>query len=122
VVDTPAIVTPLAAMGAELAENASLVVVYGDAGHPRGDGRSELGRQASLRLTEDTLDSLPEKLSSRVAVISQTTQRPGRFAASSLGSWNAGLTISMNCGSFNTSLRRDGHQQTAAQELAQKWT
>jgi (E)-4-hydroxy-3-methyl-but-2-enyl pyrophosphate reductase len=71
-------------------------------------------------LTEDTLDSLPEKLSSRVAVISQTTQSPARFAAFVARLLERRLDHINELRVINTLCGVTANQQTAAQELAQE--
>jgi (E)-4-hydroxy-3-methyl-but-2-enyl pyrophosphate reductase len=104
----------------KLAENGFTVVVYGDADHREVKGVLSWAGERGFALTEDTLDSLPEKLLSRVAVISQTTQSPARFAAFVARLLERWLDRINELRVINTLCSVTANQQTAAQELAQE--
>ena len=121
VVDTTCpIVTRSQRWARKLAENGFTVVVYGDANHREVLGVLSWAGKHSFALTEDNLDSLPEKLSSRVAVISQTTQSPARFAAFVARLLERWLDHINELRVINTLCGVTANQQTAARELAQE--
>jgi 4-hydroxy-3-methylbut-2-enyl diphosphate reductase len=121
VVDTTCpIVTRSQRWARKLAENGFTVVVYGDADHREVMGVLSWAGSRGFALTEENLDTLPEKLSSRVAVISQTTQSPARFAAFVARLLERRLDHINELRVINTLCGVTANQQTAAQELAQE--
>ena len=71
-------------------------------------------------LTEEILDSLPQELSSRVAIIPQATQSPARFAAFIGHLLRERLAQISELQVVNTLCNVTASQQAAARELAQK--
>jgi 4-hydroxy-3-methylbut-2-enyl diphosphate reductase len=121
VVDTTCpIVTRSQRWARKLAENGFTVVVYGDANHREVKGVLSWAGERGLALTEDNLDSLPPEMASRVAVISQTTQSPARFAAFVARFLERWLDHINELRVINTLCGVSANQQTAARELAQE--
>jgi len=119
VVDTTCpIVTRSQRWAHKLAANGFTIVVYGDAEHREVKGVLSWAGERSFALTEETVDSLPEKLASRVAIISQTTQSPARFAAFVARFLERWLPHINELRVINTLCGVTANQQAAAQELA----
>ncbi len=102
----------------KLANEGFTIVIYGDAEHREVKGVLSWAGKRGFALTEDTLNSLPENLSSRVAVISQTTQSPARFAAFVARLLDQHLDHINELRVINTICGVTANQQAAAQELA----
>jgi (E)-4-hydroxy-3-methyl-but-2-enyl pyrophosphate reductase len=121
VVDTTCpIVTRSQRWARKLAKSGFTVIVYGDADHREVKGVLSWAGTRGLALTEESLDSLPEELLSRVAVISQTTQSPARFAAFVARLLEQHLDRINELRVINTLCGVTANQQTAARELAQE--
>jgi 4-hydroxy-3-methylbut-2-enyl diphosphate reductase len=119
VVDTTCpIVTRSQRWARKLAENGFTVIVYGDADHREVRSVLSWAGERAFALSEETLDSLPENLASRVAVISQTTQSPARFAAFVARLLERWLDHINELRVINTLCGVTANQQAAAQELA----
>ena len=120
VVDTTCpIVTRSQRWARKLARSGFTVIVYGDADHREVKGVLSWAGKRGLALTEESLDSLPEEFLSRVAVISQTTQSPARFAAFVARLLEQRLDRINELRVINTLCGVTANQQTAARELAQ---
>jgi len=120
VVDTTCpIVTRSQRWARKLARSGFTVIVYGDADHREVKGVLSWAGERGLALTEESLDSLPEEFLSRVAVISQTTQSPARFAAFVARLLEQRLDRINELRVINTLCGVTANQQTAARELAQ---
>jgi 4-hydroxy-3-methylbut-2-enyl diphosphate reductase len=121
VVDTTCpIVTRSQRWARKLAKNGFTVVVYGDANHREVMGVLSWAGKRGVALTEHNLDSLPPELASRVAVISQTTQSPARFAAFVARFLERWLDHINELRVINTLCSVSANQQAAARELAQE--
>ncbi len=104
----------------KLAESGFTVIVYGDADHREVKGVLSWARGKGIALTEEDLGSLPEDLSSRVAVISQTTQSPARFADFVSSLLKERLDAIGELRVINTLCDVTSSQQAAARELARE--
>ena len=121
VIDTTCpIVTPSQRSARKLAENGFTVIVYGDADHREVKGVLSWAQGRGIALTEENLDSLPEELSSRVAIISQTTQSPTRFADFVSRLLRERLNEISELRVINTLCNVTASQQAAAREMAQE--
>ncbi len=121
VIDTTCpIVTRSQRWAKKMAANGFTVIVYGDAGHREVKGVLSWAGGRGVAFTEDNLDSLPRELSARVAVISQTTQSPARFAAFVGRLLKERLDEISELRVINTLCGVAASQQAAAQELAQE--
>jgi 4-hydroxy-3-methylbut-2-enyl diphosphate reductase len=121
VIDTTCpIVTRSQRWAKKMAASGFTVIVYGDANHREVMGVLSWAGGRGVALTEDNLDSLPKELSARVAVISQTTQSPARFAAFVGRLLEERLDEISELRVINTLCSVTASQQAAAQELAQE--
>ena len=121
VIDTTCpIVTRSQRWAKKLAENGFTVIIFGDANHREVKGVISWAKGKGVALTEADLESLPEDFPSRLAVISQTTQNPERFAAF------VGHLLGKRIGHIselrvvNTLCHVTSSQQAAAEELAEQ--
>ena len=121
VIDTTCpIVTRSQRWARKLAENGFTVIVYGDADHREVKGVLSWAQGRGIALTEENLDSLPAELSSRVAIISQTTQSPARFADFVSRLLRERLDEISELRVINTLCNVTASQQAAARELARE--
>jgi 4-hydroxy-3-methylbut-2-enyl diphosphate reductase len=121
IIDTTCpIVTRSQRWAKRMAEDGFTVIVYGDADHREVKGVLSWARGKGIALTEETLDSLPQELSSRVAIIPQTTQSPARFAAFIGHVLRERLAQISELQVVNTLCNVTASQQAAARELAQE--
>jgi 4-hydroxy-3-methylbut-2-enyl diphosphate reductase len=102
----------------KMAEAGFTVIVFGDPNHREVKG--VLGWAGSNGIAIRDGDPIPEKMPSRVAVISQTTQSPERFAefVSQLMQEHVGEISELRL--VNTLCNVTSSQQEAARELAQE--
>jgi 4-hydroxy-3-methylbut-2-enyl diphosphate reductase len=121
IIDTTCpIVTRSQRWAKRMAEDGFTVIVYGDADHREVKGVLSWAQGKGIALTEADLDSLPQELSSRVAIIPQTTQSPARFAAFIGRLLRERLAQISELQVVNTLCNVTASQQAAARELAQK--
>lgn len=121
IIDTTCpIVTRSQRWARKLAESGFTVIVYGDADHREVQGVLSWAQSRGIALTEENLDSLPGELCSRVAVISQTTQSPARFAAFVSRLLRERLDEMTELRVINTLCDVTASQQAAARELARE--
>ena len=104
----------------KMAEDGFTVIVYGDADHREVKGVLSWAQGKGIALTEETLGSLPQELSSRVAIIPQTTQSPVRFAAFIGCLLRERLTQIGELRVVNTLCNVTASQQATARDLAQE--
>jgi 4-hydroxy-3-methylbut-2-enyl diphosphate reductase len=120
IIDTTCpIVTRSQRWAKRMAEDGFTVIVYGDADHREVKGVLSWAQGKGIALTEADLDSLPQELSSRVAIIPQTTQSPARFAAFIGRLLRERLAQISELQVVNTLCNVTASQQAAARELAQ---
>jgi 4-hydroxy-3-methylbut-2-enyl diphosphate reductase len=121
IIDTTCpIVTRSQRWAKRMAEDGFTVIVYGDADHREVKGVLSWAQGKGIALTEADLDSLPQELSSRVAIIPQTTQSPARFAAFIGRLLRERLAQISELQVVNTLCNVTAGQQAAARDLAQK--
>jgi len=121
IIDTTCpIVTRSQRWAKRMAEDGFTVIVYGDADHREIKGVLSWAQGKGVALTEADLDSLPQELSSRVAIIPQTTQSPARFAAFIGRLLRERLAQISELQVVNTLCNVTASQQAAARDLAQK--
>jgi 4-hydroxy-3-methylbut-2-enyl diphosphate reductase len=121
VIDTTCpIVTRSQRWARKLAEDGFTVIVYGDADHREVKGVLSWAQGQGIALTEENLDALPEEFSARVAVISQTTQSPSRFADFVSRLLRERLDGVGELRVINTLCDVTASQQAAARELARE--
>jgi len=121
IIDTTCpIVTRSQRWAKKMAEDGFTVIVYGDADHREVKGVLSWAQGKGIALTEEALDSLPQELSSRVAIIPQTTQSPARFAAFIGRLLRERLARINELQVVNTLCNVTASQQAAARELAQE--
>lgn len=119
VIDTTCpIVTRSQRWARKMAEAGFTVVVFGDPSHREVKGVLGWAGNKGIAVTE--AGDLPEELASRLAVISQTTQSPDKFAAfvSTLMQSRVGQIGELRV--VNTLCDVTSHQQAVARELAQE--
>lgn len=119
IIDTTCpIVTRSQRWAKKLAENGFTVVIFGDGNHREVKGVISWAKGKGRAMTDEDLESLPEDFPSRIAVISQTTQNPERFAGF------VGKLLEKRIGHVselrvvNTLCHVTSSQQAAAEELA----
>ncbi|MBI1885483.1 MAG: 4-hydroxy-3-methylbut-2-enyl diphosphate reductase [Chloroflexi bacterium] len=120
VIDTTCpIVTRSQRWAKKMAENGFTVIVYGDTKHREVKGVLGWAGGKGFAVTEESMQRLPAELS-RVAVISQTTQSPEKFAAfvSRLLQERVGQINELRV--INTLCDVTSSQQAATRELAQE--
>lgn len=119
VIDTTCpIVTRSQRWAKKVAEQGYTVIIFGDADHK--EVRGVLGWTAGrgIAITEEGIDSLPETLSSRLAVLAQTTQNPQRFARFVSLLLERRVDRISELQVINTLCNATSNQQAAAEELA----
>jgi len=121
IIDTTCpIVTRSQRWAKRMAEDGFTVIVYGDADHREVEGVLSWAQGNGIALTEEDLDSLPQDLSARVAIIPQTTQSPARFAAFIGRLLGERLAQISELQVVNTLCNVTASQQAAARELARE--
>jgi 4-hydroxy-3-methylbut-2-enyl diphosphate reductase len=121
IIDTTCpIVTRSQRWAKKLAENGFTVVIFGDANHREVKGVISWAKGKGMAMMEGDLDSLPEDFPSRLAVISQTTQNPERFAGfvGKLMEKRVGHISELRV--VNTLCHVTSSQQAAAEDLAEQ--
>jgi 4-hydroxy-3-methylbut-2-enyl diphosphate reductase len=121
IIDTTCpIVTRSQRWAKKLAENGFTVIIFGDANHREVKGVISWAKGKGVALMEDDLDSLPEDFPSRLAIISQTTQNPERFAGfvGKLMERRVGHISELRV--VNTLCHVTSSQQAAAEDLAEQ--
>lgn len=114
------IVTRCQRWAQKLAREGFAIVIFGDAQHREVKGTLAWALGKGIAITEEGLDSLPEDLPSRIAVMSQTTQNPQRFAAFVAQLLAKHVDRISELRVVNTLCGVTSNQQAAAQELAQQ--
>jgi len=104
----------------KMAESGFTVIVYGDPHHREVKGVLGWAQGKGIAVTEDNLAHLPAELSGRIAIISQTTQSPQRFAAFVARFLEERVTEISELRVINTLCDVTSSQQAAARELAQE--
>jgi 4-hydroxy-3-methylbut-2-enyl diphosphate reductase len=104
----------------KLAANGFTVIVYGDPNHREVKGVLGWIQGKGIAVTEEHLEELPAELPSRIAVISQTTQSPERFAAFVARLLQERVNQIGELRVINTLCDVTSNQQAAARELAQE--
>jgi 4-hydroxy-3-methylbut-2-enyl diphosphate reductase len=121
IIDTTCpIVTRSQRWAEKMANDGFTVIVYGDADHREVKGVLSWAQGKGIALADGDVPSLPRELLTRVAIIPQTTQSPGRFAVF------VGRLLQEHLGQIselrviNTLCNVTASQQAAARELAQE--
>lgn len=122
VIDTTCpIVTRSQRWAKKLADEGFAIVIFGDAEHKETRGVLQWAGNKGYAISEDGIDSLPwETMPGRVAVLSQTTHNPDRFARF------VGLLMQKHINDIsdlqviNTLCHATSGQQAAAEELARE--
>lgn len=104
----------------KMAENGFTVIIYGDPNHREVKGVLGWAQGKGIAVTEEHLGDLPAELPSRIAVISQTTQSPERFAAFVARLVQERVNQISELRVINTLCDVTSSQQAAARELAQE--
>jgi 4-hydroxy-3-methylbut-2-enyl diphosphate reductase len=122
VVDTTCpIVTRSQQWAKRLAEEGFAVIVFGDPNHKEVRGVLGWAQGKAIAITSiDQIDSLPSNLSSRVGVLSQTTETEGHFAEFVRALLERRMDQISELRVINTLCNATTSQQAAAQELAHK--
>lgn len=114
------IVTRAQRWAKKMADNGFVVIIFGDPNHREVLGTLQWTNGKAIAITEEGIDSLPPDLPSRLAVMSQTTQNPQRFAAF------VGKLLASRIGRIsefrvvNTLCHVTSNQQAAVRELARQ--
>ncbi|MEX2237540.1 MAG: 4-hydroxy-3-methylbut-2-enyl diphosphate reductase [Dehalococcoidia bacterium] len=122
IIDTTCpIVTRSQRWAKKLADEGFAIVIYGDPNHKEVRGVLQWAGSKGYAITEDQIDTLPwDEMPSRVAVLSQTTHNPDRFAAFVSALFRQHINDISDLQVINTLCHATSGQQAAAEELAQQ--
>ncbi|MPZ22033.1 MAG: 4-hydroxy-3-methylbut-2-enyl diphosphate reductase [Dehalococcoidia bacterium] len=119
IIDTTCpIVTRSQRWAKKLADEGFAIVIFGDPNHKEVRGVLQWAGNRGYAITEDEIDSLPGDMPSRVAVLSQTTHNPQRFANFVALLLRKRIDRISDLQMINTLCHATSGQQAAAEELA----
>lgn len=120
VIDTTCpIVTRSQRWAKKLADEGFAIVIFGDPNHKEVRGVLQWAGSKGYAITEEEIDGLPwDKMPSRVAVLSQTTHNPDRFANFVSLLLKKKINHISDLQVINTLCHATSGQQAAAEELA----